>query len=89
MQQRTVRAGLLGLVVVLDLLVLAMAAPSHWFVSCPAGMGIADAFATTGGDHAPWGGVLYAVSASALLTLVVVLVVDGRAAWFRRPRSAG
>lgn len=59
-------------VVVLDLLLLVLAAPSHWLASFPAGMGIADAFATTGGDHAPWGMVLYAVSAVALVSLAIV-----------------
>jgi hypothetical protein len=64
-------------VVVLDLLVLALAAPSHWVASFPAGMGIADAFGTTGGDHAPWGMVLYALSTLALLALVLALAVGG------------
>jgi hypothetical protein len=75
-------------VVVLDLLILVLAAPSHWFASFPAGMGIADAYGTTGGDHTPWGVVLYAVSAAALVGLVVFLVVGVLAAWFGRPRTA-
>ncbi|WP_069386496.1 hypothetical protein [Cellulosimicrobium cellulans] len=66
-------------VVVLDLLILVAAVPSHWFASFPAGMGIADAFGTTGAQHAPWGMVLYAVSAVALLVLVAGLLVRGRA----------
>ena len=42
--------------------------------SFPAGMGLADAFAISGGDHAPWGAVLYSVSAVAFLALAVVAV---------------
>jgi hypothetical protein len=61
-----------------SLLLLVLAAPSHWCVSFPAGMGIADAFLTTGGDHAPWGIVLYFLSALALAALVVRLFVPGK-----------
>jgi hypothetical protein len=75
-------------VVVLDLLILVLAAPSHWFASFPAGMGIADAYATTGGDHAPWGMVLYAVSATVLVALIVFLLVGALTAWLGRPRTA-
>jgi hypothetical protein len=75
-------------VVALDLLILVLAAPSHWFASFPAGMGIADTYATTGGDHTPWGGVLYTVSAAALVALIALLVVGGLAAWFGPPRTA-
>ena len=57
-----VAAGYLALIV--------LAAPSHWFVAFTGGMGIADAFATSGGDHAPWGGLLYTASGLALLALV-------------------
>ncbi|MDB5243809.1 MAG: hypothetical protein JWP57_4435 [Spirosoma sp.] len=63
-------------VVVVDLLLLVLAAPSHWCAAFPAGMGIADAFATHGGDHAPWGMALYAVSAMALAALSVVAMVS-------------
>lgn len=72
----------------LDLLILVLGAPSHWFASFPAGMGIADTYVTFGADHAPWGMVLYAVSAAALVALIVFLVVGGLAAWVRRPRTA-
>jgi hypothetical protein len=75
-------------VVVLDLLILVLAAPSHWFASFPAGMGIADAYATRGADHAPWGMVLYAVSAAALVGLVAFLVVAGLATKLKRPDTA-
>ncbi|MCB5273327.1 hypothetical protein BJG92_00847 [Arthrobacter sp. SO5] len=66
---RQVIAGYLGLLV--------LAAPTHWYVAFPGGMGIADAFNTSGGDHTPWGGLLYAVSAAALLALVGI-AVEGR-----------
>ncbi|MET3922414.1 hypothetical protein [Arthrobacter sp. UYEF20] len=60
---------------VLDLLLLVLAAPSHWFAAFPAGMGLADAFATRGGDHTPWGMVLYGVSAVALAALVAMATI--------------
>lgn len=59
---------------VLNLVLIVLAAPSHWFASFPAGMGIADTFYTTGGDHAPWGTLLYLISAAALAILVIMLV---------------
>lgn len=52
----------------LGLLVVALGAPSHSFASFPAGMGIADTLVTSGGDHAPWGMLLYAVSARGVST---------------------
>ncbi|MGF9648885.1 hypothetical protein AAIH32_12970 [Pseudarthrobacter oxydans] len=58
--------------VVLYLLLLVMGAPTHMMASFPAGMGIADAFAISGGDHAPWGAALYTVSVVAFLALVFV-----------------
>lgn len=58
----------------LGLVIVALGAPSHWFASFPAGMGLADTFATSGGDHAPWGMVLYAVSAVAFVVLLVLVV---------------
>ncbi|WP_461164086.1 hypothetical protein [Arthrobacter sp. R4-81] len=62
----------------LYLLLLVLAVPSHWMASFPAGMGLADAFATSGGDHAPWGKVLYAVSALSLVAVFVVIVGRNR-----------
>jgi hypothetical protein len=72
-------------VLVVDLLLLVLAAPSHWYAAFPAGMGIADAFATHGGDHAPWGRALYAVSALALAALSVVAMKSS----FGRTRKYG
>lgn len=65
-------------VLLLDLLLLVLAAPAHWFAAFPAGMGLADAFAISGGDHAPWGKVLYLVSAVALAALAAVGVAGKR-----------
>lgn len=86
-------AALLGsiprarVVVMLDLLILVLAAPAHWIASFPAGMGIADTFVTTGADHAPWGTVLYAFSAAALVGLIATLLVDGLAGKTGRPET--
>ncbi|WEO77673.1 hypothetical protein BJQ94_01050 [Cryobacterium sp. SO2] len=53
-----------------DLWLLVLAAPAHMFVAFGAGMSLADTFGISGGDHAPWGALLYAISAVALLALV-------------------
>lgn len=58
----------------LSLLIIVLGAPSYWFASFPAGMGIADTFATSGGDHSPWGMVLCLASALALAVLVFYLL---------------
>ena len=71
-----------GCVIAGYLALIVLAAPSHWFVAFTGGMGIADAFATSGGDHAPWGGLLYTASGLALLALV------GMAARGKSHRSA-
>ncbi|MDI2023116.1 hypothetical protein [Paenarthrobacter nicotinovorans] len=65
-------------VVLLDLLILGLGAPSYSLVSFHAGMALADAFFISGGDYAPWGGVLYTVSAAALLAGLIVVVTNGR-----------
>jgi hypothetical protein len=75
-------------VVMLELLILVLAAPSHWFASFPGSMGIADTFATSGADHAPWGMVLYALSAVALLGLFAALAVGKPTATVGRPGTA-
>ncbi|WP_235036400.1 hypothetical protein [Arthrobacter sp. 18067] len=62
-------------VVVLDLLILGLVAPAHWYASFSAGMALADAFFISGGDHAPWGGLLYLFSGVALLALALVLLI--------------
>ncbi|WP_232466120.1 hypothetical protein [Diaminobutyricimonas sp. LJ205] len=67
-------------VVQADLVLLVLAAPTFWAASFPAGMGIADTFHTTGAPHSPWGAPLYAVSAAALLALLVMVAVAQRRA---------
>lgn len=49
-------------------------APAYFTASFGPGMAIADAFATSGGDHAPGGSYLMAVSAAAGVALVVWVV---------------
>ncbi|MFK0007537.1 hypothetical protein ACIQTZ_10815 [Paenarthrobacter sp. NPDC090520] len=66
-------------VLALELLVLILGAPSHWMASFPAGMGLADTFAISGGDYSPWGRLLYGVSALSLISLTTLA--------FRRSRS--
>ncbi|MBP2216556.1 hypothetical protein [Arthrobacter sp. CAN_C5] len=55
----------------LFLILIVLGTPTYFFASFNPGMSIADAFATSGGDHAPWSRILYAMS---LLSLVVLLV---------------
>ncbi|WP_066438307.1 hypothetical protein [Arthrobacter sp. EPSL27] len=63
-----------GQVASIYLALLVLAAPSHMFVAFTGGMGIADAFATSGGDHAPWGALLYLASGMALVALAGIAV---------------
>ncbi|WP_286166534.1 hypothetical protein [Arthrobacter sp. AQ5-05] len=58
----------------LSLLFIALGAPSLMVASFPSGIGLADTFGLSGGDHAPWGSVLYLASAAALLLLVLFRV---------------
>ncbi|GAB3542288.1 hypothetical protein GCM10027403_34800 [Arthrobacter tecti] len=69
-------------VIIPHLLLVVMGTPSYWSASFTHGMSLADTFGISGGDHAPWGKVLYAVSALALIAFVVIIVVRGR-----RPRD--
>ncbi|MDQ0095323.1 hypothetical protein [Paeniglutamicibacter psychrophenolicus] len=66
--------------VTLSLLLIVLGAPSIMVASFPSGMGLADTFGISGGDHAPWGALLYLASAAALLLLLVLFLVR------RRPR---
>lgn len=59
---------------ILFLLVIVLGAPSMMFASFAPGMGLADTFDISGGDHAPWGSLLYLASTVALLVLVLFLV---------------
>lgn len=54
----------------LFLILIILGTPTYFFASFNPGMSIADAFATSGGDHAPWSRTLYGMS---LLSLVVLL----------------
>lgn len=53
------------------LILIILGTPTYFFASFNPGMSIADAFATSGGDHAPWSKILYGMS---LLSLVLLLV---------------
>lgn len=66
------RSASVKTIVTLDLLLLVLGGPTHLVASFPAGLAIADTFATTGWDHAPWGWALYVVSAMALVAVAVV-----------------
>ena len=74
-----------GPVVAAYLVLLVFAAPGHFFVSFGPGMSLADTFMISGGDHAPWGVVLYAVSAASLLALIMLIIRAGLTA---APRAA-
>jgi hypothetical protein len=52
------------------LILIILGLPTYFFASFNPGMSIADAFATSGGDHAPWSRILYWMS---LLSLVLLL----------------
>ncbi len=56
----------------LHLAILAAGAPALFIASFPLGMDVADTFGVGGGAHTPWTGVLYLVSAAALVALLVV-----------------
>lgn len=63
-----------GQVASIYLAFLVLAAPAHMFVAFTGGMGLADTFATSGGDHAPWGALLYLASGTALVALAGIAV---------------
>lgn len=50
------------------LVLLAFGAPAYFMASFGAGMGLADTYMISGGDHSPWAIPLYLVSGLALLT---------------------
>ncbi len=54
------------------LALLAAGAPAYWIASFTPGMSLADTYDTSGGDHTPWGAVLFGISAVAALALFVV-----------------
>ncbi|WP_051973088.1 hypothetical protein [Cryobacterium sp. MLB-32] len=74
------RSSRTDLVVAAYLVLLVFAAPGHMFVAFAPGMSLADTFMISGGDHAPWGVVLYLVSTAALVALIVQIIRSARAA---------
>ncbi|WP_313823711.1 hypothetical protein, partial [Citricoccus sp.] len=82
-----VRAGGAAIhVVLLGLALVACGALAYILASFNAGMSLADAFAISGGDVAPWGGVLLQFSAVAFLAFWLVLLWR---AGMRRARRRG
>lgn len=57
------------------LLMLALGAPVYFVASFGPGMALADTYFISGGDHTPWGAVLYCVSLAALVGVAVSLIV--------------
>ena len=49
---------------------IALGAPSHWYAAFGAGLSLADAYGISGAAYAPWGAVLYLISAAAFLGLI-------------------
>jgi uncharacterized membrane protein YhaH (DUF805 family) len=70
------------------LAVIAGGAPVYFGSGFGLGMDIADTFGTSGGDHTPVGGVLYLVSAAALVALCLLLVPGASIARRARRRQA-
>jgi hypothetical protein len=68
-QPRVIAAVYLGL--------LAAGAPGYFYASFGPGMSLADTYFITGGDHSPWGAVLYAVSGVSAVALVILAVTSG------------
>jgi hypothetical protein len=69
-------------VLLANLALVVVGAPSLFVVSFWSGISLADTFGISGGDHAPWALVLYLVSALAALVFL------GTAATRRRPAGA-
>ncbi|MGW9550448.1 hypothetical protein ACWG8W_05285 [Citricoccus zhacaiensis] len=61
-------------VVLLGLALVACGAPAYFVASFNAGMSLADAFAISGADVAPWGGVLLQISLVAFVAFWLVLL---------------
>ena len=57
-------------------LLLMFGAPAYFIASFGAGMALADTFLISGGDYSRWSLVLYAVSAAAMLSMLVVVIAD-------------
>lgn len=61
-------------------------APTYFMASFGPGMGLADTFGVSGGDHSGWGALFYGVSLLALVTLVALAI--RRALLGRQPAAA-
>ena len=70
------------------LAVIVCGAPAYFMSGFGLGMDVADTFGTTGGDHTPVGGILYLVSAAALVALCLLLVPGAYVARRARRRRA-
>lgn len=57
----------------LFLIIIMLGMPTYFLASVNPGMSIADAFATSGGDHAPWSMILYGTSLLSSIFFVVTL----------------
>lgn len=57
----------------LFLIIIMVGMPTYFLASVNPGMSIADAFATSGGDHAHWSRILYGTSLLSLIFFVVTL----------------
>ncbi|MGX5358164.1 hypothetical protein [Kocuria sp. KH4] len=67
-------------VLMANLALVVLGAPSLFVVSFWSGMSLADTFGISGGDHAPWARVLYLVSALAALGFLWIAVMRRRSA---------
>ncbi len=68
------RSALAAALAYLGLLVCG--APAYFIASFGPGMALADTYGISGGDHAPYGLVLYAISALAVVAMAVVAIVS-------------
>ena len=57
------------------LAMIMLGAPVYWVASFGAGMGLADTYGISGGDHSGWALVLYLTSLAALVAIVGLLAV--------------
>ncbi|WP_231915991.1 hypothetical protein [Microbacterium karelineae] len=71
-------------VAIMMLGILVAGAPTYFVASFGPGMALADAFLISGGDHAGWAGLLYAVSAAALVAMPLI----GLVGYLRSRRAA-
>ncbi|MEL4505664.1 hypothetical protein AAEX63_12185 [Luteococcus sp. H138] len=55
------------------LLLLAFAAPMHWFTSFGPGIALADTYQISGATHSPWGWPVYLISLASLAGLIVLV----------------